>query len=51
VLWGTAAGLYVALGAFAAGESLRTFWLWLRSRRARRQLREGDADTSVPAPY
>jgi hypothetical protein len=51
VLWGTATGLYVALGAFTAGESLRTFWLWLRSRRARRQLREGDADTSGPAPY
>ena len=43
VLWGAVTGLYFALGAFTLGELLRTFWLWFRSREARRRLRERDA--------
>jgi hypothetical protein len=39
---GTLTGLYVAILAFTAGELLRTGWLWLRSRPARRGLRERD---------
>ena len=42
VLWGTVTGIYLALGAFFAGESLRTFWLWLRSRPVRRVLERAD---------
>ena len=49
VLWGAVTGIYLALGAFVAGELLRTFWLWLRSRLARRLLNERDAATSGPA--
>ena len=45
VLWGGLTGIYLALGAFALGESLRTFWLWLRSRAARNQLRDTEEDT------
>ena len=47
VLWGGAAGLYVALGAFTLGELVRTCWLWVRSRDARRAVSERDA---LPAP-
>ncbi|MFH0916506.1 MAG: hypothetical protein V1912_08685 [bacterium] len=50
VLWGAVTGIYLALGAFVAGELLRTFWLWLRSRLARRLLNERDAATSGRAP-
>jgi hypothetical protein len=42
VVWGGVTGLYLALGAFLAGELLRTAWLWLRSRSARRNLYERD---------
>ncbi len=42
VMWGGAAGLYVALGAFVIGELVRTTWLWLRSRPARLELRARD---------
>jgi hypothetical protein len=38
VLWGAVTGIYLTLGAFVVGELLRTFWLWLRSRPARRHL-------------
>jgi hypothetical protein len=50
VLWGAVTGLYVALSAFVVGELLRTFWLWLRSRPARRHLHERDAAISDHAP-
>lgn len=43
VLWGGMTGLYFTLLAFLAGECLRIFWLWLRSRAARGHLRERDA--------
>jgi hypothetical protein len=43
VIWGGAAGLYVALAAFVLGELIRTSWLWLRSSQARSDLRERDA--------
>ena len=43
VVWGGATGLYVTMAAFVLGELVRTFWLWLRSRGARRELRERDA--------
>jgi hypothetical protein len=43
VIWGGAVGLYVTLSAFVLGELVRTAWLWLRSRRARAELRERDA--------
>ena len=43
VLWGGAVGLYVALIAFTVGEFVRTCWLWVRSRDARRALSERDA--------
>jgi len=49
VLWGAVAGLYLALSAFVAGELVRTFWLWLRSRSARRYLRERDAVEASPS--
>lgn len=49
VLWGGLTGIYLTLGAFALGESLRTFWLWHRSRPARRQLRDTDEDTAGAA--
>lgn len=39
VLWGAVTGLYYTVAAFTLGEFLRTLWLWLRSREARRQLR------------
>lgn len=39
VLWGAVTGLYFTVAAFTLGEFLRTLWLWLRSREARRQLR------------
>ena len=42
-VWGTFAGIYFALLSFTLGEILRTFWLWMRSRDARRYLRERDA--------
>jgi uncharacterized membrane protein YdjX (TVP38/TMEM64 family) len=42
VLWGAVTGIYLTLGAFVVGELLRTFWLWLRSRPARRHLNERD---------
>jgi hypothetical protein len=50
VLWGAVTGIFLALGAFVAGELLRTFWLWLRSRQARRLLNEADAVPSGDAP-
>jgi hypothetical protein len=43
VVWGGATGLYVTMAAFVLGELVRTFWLWFRSRGARRELRERDA--------
>ncbi len=43
VVWDRTIGLYVAMGAFVLGELIRTAWLWLRSRHARRGLRERDA--------
>ena len=43
VLWGGAVGLYVALAAFTFGEFVRTCWLWVRSRDARRAVSERDA--------
>jgi hypothetical protein len=43
VLWSRETGIYVAMSAFVLGELVRTSWLWLRSRRARRGLRERDA--------
>ncbi len=42
VLWGGAVGLYVALAAFTFGEFVRTCWLWVRSRDARRAVSERD---------
>jgi hypothetical protein len=42
--WGTLTGIYFALLSFLAGELLRIFWLWLRSRAARRHLHERDAE-------
>jgi hypothetical protein len=42
-VWGTLTGIYFILLAFIAGECVRIFWLWLRSRRARQLLRERDA--------
>lgn len=55
VLWGAVTGIYLTLGAFVVGELLRTFWLWLRSRPARRHLNERDAappsgHAPLPAP-
>ncbi len=47
VLWGAVQGLYLTVGAFTTGEALRTGWLWLRSSRARRTLRERDAAASI----
>jgi hypothetical protein len=41
--WGTLTGIYSTLLAFLAGEFVRIFWLWLRSRRARGLLRQRDA--------
>jgi hypothetical protein len=41
-IWGTLTGIYFTLLAFSGGELLRIFWLWLRSRDARRRLRERD---------
>ena len=55
VLWSRETGIYVTMSAFVLGELVRTGWLWLRSRRARRGLRERDAaewaavDTSAEA--
>jgi len=43
VLWGGAVGLYVALIAFTVGEFVRTCWLWVRSRDARRAVSARDA--------
>ena len=40
VLWGAVTGLYFTLASFTFGELLRTFWLWHRSRDARRRLRD-----------
>jgi hypothetical protein len=42
VLWGAITGIFLAVAAFTTGESLRTCWLWVRSSRARRVLRERD---------
>jgi hypothetical protein len=42
-MWGPVTGIYYALVSFTIGEFLRTFWLWVRSREARTQLRERDA--------
>jgi len=42
VVWGTLVGLPVGLAALTAGEGLRTLWMWLRSRRVRRELRTAD---------
>lgn len=41
-VWGTLTGVYFTLVSFLAGEFLRIFWLWLRSRAARRHLHERD---------
>ncbi|OFV83368.1 MAG: hypothetical protein A2W26_06850 [Acidobacteria bacterium RBG_16_64_8] len=43
-VWGTLTGIYFALLSFLAGELLRIFWLWLRSRAARQHLRARDAE-------
>ena len=43
-VWGAFTGIYFALFSFTLGELLRTAWLWLRSRRARRYLAERDAN-------
>jgi Na+-driven multidrug efflux pump len=43
VLWGATTGLFITVGAFTSGEALRTAWLWIRSARARRVLRDRDA--------
>ncbi len=40
--WSAVTGLYFAVGAFTLAEFIRTVWLWLRSRPARRHLRERD---------
>jgi hypothetical protein len=50
VLWGGMTGLYFTLLSFLAGEFLRIFWLWVRSRAARRQLRERDRPARPCAP-
>ena len=50
VIWGAAAGLYVALFAFLIGELLRSFWLWVRSRDVRRELNRGGAAPPGRAP-
>jgi hypothetical protein len=42
-IWGAFAGIYFALLSFTLGEFLRTVWLWMRSRDARRYLRARDA--------
>lgn len=42
VFWGGATGLYAAVASFVLGEFVRTAWLWLRSRPARRDLRARD---------
>jgi hypothetical protein len=49
VLWGTRTGLYMAVGALAVGELLRTAWLWLRSRglRSRLNLRDVSEQAAV----
>jgi len=44
VIWGAVTGLYLAVGALALGEALRTYWLWARSRAARTVIRERDAE-------
>ncbi len=38
VLWGGVVGLPVGMAALVLGETLRTGWLWLRSRAIRREL-------------
>jgi hypothetical protein len=50
VLWGGAVGLYVALAAFTFGEFVRTCWLWVRSRDARRAVSERDALPAAEGP-
>ncbi len=44
VLWGALTGLYLTLASFTLGEVLRTIWLWLRSRDARRKVRRRQAE-------
>lgn len=47
VIWGGLAGLYFTVAAFTFGEFVRTIWLGLRSRGARRLLKERDAYTNA----
>lgn len=42
VVWGTYAGLYLAVAAISLGELSRTGWLWSRSRHIRRRLNEAE---------
>jgi hypothetical protein len=50
VAWGAVTGIYIGIGAFTAGEVIRTFWLWRRSAPARHALLERDsAALSRPA--
>jgi uncharacterized membrane protein len=46
-IWGTVTGIYFALASFTIGEFLRTSWLWLRSRAARRFLVARDSAGQV----
>lgn len=43
VAWGQVAGLYIGLVAFAAGVTLQTFWLFVRSRAAMQSVQARDA--------
>ncbi len=48
VVHGGVTGLYVGVGALTAGELLRTFWLWWRSRGVRAHLYLRDAPLVTP---
>ncbi len=48
-IWGIMTGIYFALLSFLAGELVRLFWLWLRSREVRAHLRARDSEEPGPA--
>jgi len=49
VVWGRPAGLTVGIVAFVSANAARTLWLWVRSRRALREVTARDATiTAVP---
>ncbi|NLG66114.1 MAG: hypothetical protein GX536_00205 [Actinobacteria bacterium] len=47
VLWGGVVGLPVGMAALVLGETLRTGWLWLRSRAIRRELWSSSQPTTL----